>query len=73
MHSYWSDAWIGGNVYTSGGTPIATGYVLRQYTAFSRTICRGPAAPCSAVDVDVVDDQVQALTGAGCPGGCHAP
>lgn len=39
VHSYWSDAWIGGNVYTAGGTPIATGYVLRQYTAFSRTIC----------------------------------
>ena len=35
--SYYSASWVGGNVYDWNGQ--STGYVLRQYTAYSFTYC----------------------------------
>lgn len=39
VHSIWNSAWFGGNVYTPSNSPVATGYVLRQYTRYNATYC----------------------------------
>ena len=43
VHATWNSSWIGGNVYRrqldGTFTFVATGYVLKQYTAFNRWIC----------------------------------
>lgn len=39
VHSYWNSSWIGGNVYMWNNERRATGYVLKQYTEFTRWIC----------------------------------